>query len=1467
MGSDKARVSYDPKQQYRSVVMQQGRVTLEADWNESGQITNEEIRREALDVVGPCGTPDNGYQVATGSNYDLSIGEGTMYVGGMRACLPNTISYSSQPDWLNYDSLSDPLDHSDDALYWVQPGAPAPVQLSGGQQGTGTSKAGSAPTNEFVYLYLREQEVSAVEDPNLAEIALGGPDTAARTRLVQHIVRVGSTGPDCASGMSAAEAQWASQGVTLDGTSMRLQSEDNLLVSFSDLGQSTPCQPQAQGGYLDPDNQLIRVQISGIDPLTGNPSFVWGFDNASFLYRISVTNATTMTLQSIPADTNHQPASGQAVEILRSAAELDNPGAYVAALSGFVVTLDKNYDQSSQSIQLPSGASFPSEYLISNQSPSAQLFLRVWQQQVVFTPGQPIALGDTGLLVTLQTGLSFHTGDYWQFAVRPSTPQSVYPQRYQNVPQPPEGPRMWASPLAVVSWNGDIGSVTSDCRPTFGPLASRALHIIGINWPNDDLVSLPAFRNNPLQVNFDFSPSAASVSDSTMIVTIEIPYIQAQGYRNVAFDQVSQAGKAVAPRASLVGNAQRAQLPSSALSGNKAVSVGTGAINSISTVKIPIRNFPTIFESLNLPDDLLSSYQPLINSAATPLAPSVPVGMVGYLGVIQPGNPSVASGTVSWTLQLSPEDLIQYLAGLSQTGLGGQVRVRVTLKGREIWNGLSNPLVYLDGQVFGQPSLRADGTTPCTDLILPSGSDARTSDFESWFWLSLFVWAQTDYSLGDLPLCMATGDFNGDGMQDIAVATLSGGVFILLNNGSGGFSVGSQISVGEWPLSIVAADFNGDGFLDLAVTSYTDGTVTVLLGSASGAFSALKPMTVGSGPDSGPWAIVAANFITNGAVGLAVSLARDNTVAILTNQGGGTFSSLAPFSVGNIPVGLVAVDLNGDNIIDLAVLNAGSNNVAVFIGTGQGAFTPATVPTLTLPSGSNAQGVAAPLNALPLSITTADFNNTGNADLAVGTIYEQDGVMSSSIVVFLNQGAASFDDSFPYSVSGIPASIVAVNLDPTNSNGSIDLVATGASFLGGTSTFSVLLGNGDGSFQTQVLYPINANPVAVVSADFNGDGIPDLAMGTEAGNVSVLLNEQGQISSGGAAVITSLTPSGSVQVGQLLTVSGRNFGFSTGSQQVSIDNVQVNAFMPGSNDQQLMFEVPSSITNVPAQGTPVTLSISNGVPPPAIATITLLPGATLGGSVGVNYVAPVTTGNITAGAPLVLRFTLDSGTNLDASWAIQPVITGPSNASAFNNNLQVLDSNQRVIASKTISLSAGQGTTFYISINPVPLGSSGEFTLTVNTSAGTVSGSSSPQPFTVGEAAPAPDPTITANFSTALVLPAGGGTVTATQIELAPGSQAKVTLLVVFTVAATYNITAVPTGSGWSATLFAQTTVTPLTVQPGNLTNASNSFPQYLDFIIAPGADASAAGQVQFQIQNSALTTSCTYNMNLVLGS
>ena len=447
MGSDRARISYDEKQQYRSVVMQQGRVTLEADWNEAQQIAGEETREHALDFVGPAGTPDDGYAVTFPAGlpaFDFQVGAGTMYVGGERVALAAPLQYSVQSEW---------LDNAIDPAFKPLPG--------------------KAPGNEYIGLLLREQEISAVEDSDLKDVALGGPDTAQRTRLIQHVERIATSGTDCPSALAETTKDWAAAGLIFDPATMRLNSTASLFVDFPTAGGPiTPCDPAAQSGYLGADNQLIRVQISSVDSVTGAVKLLWGFDDASFLYRVDVMDPQTLHLQSAPVDAEHQPQAGQAVEILMSAAKLSN-GEYVAAPSGFVETLAaSSYDPAKQILTLP--AALPAVYGDGNASHAhpPRVFLRAWKQELGFTAGTALPLGDTGLTVTLQTSGStpLRVGDYWMFAVRPGTPQQVYPERYHAGFQPPEGPREWFCPLAVIQWTGNTGSVLDNCRNGFDNL-------------------------------------------------------------------------------------------------------------------------------------------------------------------------------------------------------------------------------------------------------------------------------------------------------------------------------------------------------------------------------------------------------------------------------------------------------------------------------------------------------------------------------------------------------------------------------------------------------------------------------------------------------------------------------------------------------------------------------------------------------------------------------------------------------------------------------------------------------------------------------------------------------------------------------------------------------------------------------------------------------------------------------------
>ena len=264
MPSDRSRGFDDLGQSFKAVVMQQGRVILDRDFNALQEIVNARTAADALDEIGPCGTPDNGFAIslppanepASSSGWSFSrpnhedflISCGTMYVGGERVILrapPSggrgfLLDSLGQPSW-SYFNQPD----------WLTPDNP--------QAFSGPSKSGNV--YEFVCLHVFEQEVGSIEDPDLLEVALGGPDTTQQC---------GSCGASSAyqSGRwivlrrcSEATNTWLKQGLPIrleqhTPFGPRHAARSN---SRRRLPRRDPCDPIVQGGYLGADNQLITV--------------------------------------------------------------------------------------------------------------------------------------------------------------------------------------------------------------------------------------------------------------------------------------------------------------------------------------------------------------------------------------------------------------------------------------------------------------------------------------------------------------------------------------------------------------------------------------------------------------------------------------------------------------------------------------------------------------------------------------------------------------------------------------------------------------------------------------------------------------------------------------------------------------------------------------------------------------------------------------------------------------------------------------------------------------------------------------------------------------------------------------------------------------------------------------------------------------------------------------------------------
>jgi len=205
--------------------------------------------------------------------------------------------------------------------------------------------------------------------------------------------------------------------------------------------------------------------------------------------------------------------------------------------------------------------------------------------------------------------------------------------------------------------------------------------------------------------------------------------------------------------------------------------------------------------------------------------------------------------------------------------------------------------------------------------------------------------------VGANPQQVSLCDFNGDGKLDLAVTNAFGNsVSILLGNGDGTFTqpAGTPVPVGNSPEGIAAGDFNGDGILDLAIANSRDFTITILLGNGDGTFASApgSPVAAGKLPDY----VVAADFNGDGKLDLATSNSNSGTVSILLGNGDGTFSQAngSPVQAGSIPEAILAGDFNGDGKLDLAVLD-GANSVKILLGNGDGTFAPFTTTAVSNP--------------------------------------------------------------------------------------------------------------------------------------------------------------------------------------------------------------------------------------------------------------------------------------------------------------------------------------------------------------------------------------------------------------------------------------------------------------------------------------------------------------------------------------
>jgi Bacterial Ig-like domain (group 3)/FG-GAP-like repeat len=382
---------------------------------------------------------------------------------------------------------------------------------------------------------------------------------------------------------------------------------------------------------------------------------------------------------------------------------------------------------------------------------------------------------------------------------------------------------------------------------------------------------------------------------------------------------------------------------------------------------------------------------------------------------------------------------------------------------------------------------------------------------------------QVNCGTGDFPSAVVAADLTNNGTKDLIVSNLFGNSFsVILNNRNSTFQSRLDYAAGQNPQSVIMADFNGDGIPDLAVANSAASGISVTLGNGDGTFQ--PPTFYSTGNATDPVFIVEGDFNQDGIPDFAVANNATSTVSGFFGVGNGTFGTPNNYNVGNpnlnpvaFPTAIAVGDFNGDGYPDLAVTNSAENNVTILLNGGKsnpGAFAPA-------PNCTSSQN-GCPVGTGPIAIAAGYFDGNQTLDLVV--INESDNPPDATVLLGNGNGTFTAESpTLPLPAGSDPVSVAVADL---NGDGIPDLAVADK----GSQRVSVLLGNGsngvgNGTFQAAVNYLTGPNlsaspsPVGVVIGDFNGDGIPDLALassssGANPGNEVSLLwgiaNSQGK---------------------------------------------------------------------------------------------------------------------------------------------------------------------------------------------------------------------------------------------------------------------------------------------------------------------------------------------------------------------
>jgi len=439
MKGDFSRNTFDRSKRYSSVRMQQGRVQLDADWNEQIDIQNYRDRNGRRDIIGHCGAPQkdalSGFEVMNPSGVMLEISGGHYYVGGL-LCENETdgLSIAAQPDLAGVD----------------------PTAVLG------------TTGNYAVYLDVWERHITDLDDESIREVALNGPDTATRTQVVWQVKTL-AIGDETCNDLGPG---WVPPGDVSSGELAARAQRDS--------GGDNICIVPAKAGYRRIENQLYRVEVHQPGPLD-TAIFKWSRENGSVIALWDDQDGNKLTVSSSGRDENLGFRAEDWVELIDDTRILQGrPGVLVRVLnvSGRVLQIDAT------SIQDPDNpAATGVDRSVFPRNPK----VRRWESEGAEPVTVPVTNDgwlklEDGVQVKFSTG-QYRTGDYWMIPARTVTGDVDWPVddgSGEPLSQKRQGIKHHYCPLARVQSDGTAITSILDCRGLFPPLtALTQLYYVG----------------------------------------------------------------------------------------------------------------------------------------------------------------------------------------------------------------------------------------------------------------------------------------------------------------------------------------------------------------------------------------------------------------------------------------------------------------------------------------------------------------------------------------------------------------------------------------------------------------------------------------------------------------------------------------------------------------------------------------------------------------------------------------------------------------------------------------------------------------------------------------------------------------------------------------------------------------------------------------------------------------------------